>query len=68
MSGAGTMIGRDLYYRITPANGKPSRVARARVWDAETFLEAQTKAGREADPRDRFAISPATEAEFDPKA
>lgn len=58
------MNGTTLYYRITSAGGK-SRVACARVWDSERFLEAQRVAGARAEkPEDRFTVSPASAAEF----
>ncbi len=58
------MNGHTIYYRITYENGK-TRVASARVWDSELFLEAQRKDGDKADKlEDRFTVSPASAAEF----
>lgn len=58
------MVGRDLYYRVTHANGK-SHVEHTRVWDADRFLESQRAAGANAKKEeDRFTISPATEADY----
>jgi len=58
------MNGHTLYYRITQAGGK-SRVACARVWDSDRFLEAQRVAGARADkPEDRFTVAPASKEEF----
>lgn len=51
---------RDIYVRVTHANGK-SHVRCHRVWDADLFLtslKAQGSSVREKE--DRFTVSPAT--------
>lgn len=59
-----TVVARDLYYRINRTAGK-SRVAYARVWDADRFLEAQRHAGAKPEKYDdKFTITPATEADY----
>lgn len=59
-----TIVGHDIYYRINPTIGK-SRVAYARVWDGDIFLEAQRHAGAKSKKKeDRFTISPATKDEY----
>lgn len=57
-------IGYDLYYGITNAKGK-TRVAYARVWDGQRFIEAQRAAGAKAEKKeDRFTITSATREDY----
>lgn len=57
-------IGYDIYYGITNAKGE-TRIAHARVWDGQLFLEAQRAAGTKAEKKeDRFTISTATEEDY----
>ena len=64
MSNSNTIVGRDIYYRVTDYQGR-SRVHCARVWDADRFLQAQRENGNGSfKPEDRFTISPATEADY----
>ena len=57
-------LGYDIYYGITNAKGE-TRIAYARVWDGERFLDAQRKAGASAaNKEDRFTISSASHADY----
>lgn len=56
-------IGYDLYYGITNARGE-TRIAYARVWDGQRFMEAQRAAGAKADKEDRFTITSATRDDY----
>ena len=64
MGATESMVGRDLYFSVNHSTGE-SHVQHARVWDAERFLAAQREAGmKPKDPKDRYTITPATEAEY----
>jgi len=57
-------IGYDLYYGITNAKGE-TRVAYARVWDGQRFMEAQRAAGAKAEKKeDRFTITSASRDDY----
>lgn len=57
-------IGYDLYYGITNAKGE-TRVAYARVWDGNRFIDAQRAAGAKAEKQeDRFTITTASREDY----
>ena len=59
------MEGRDLYLKYRPASGAP-RIQQHRVWDAERFFAAQTKAyGPDAKPADRETVEVSTKAAYE---
>ena len=68
-----TLIGKDLFLRVTDNHTRKSTVRQHRVWDANRFIESQRKAHREEgervaggetpDPM-RFTVSLATADEY----
>lgn len=59
------MEARDLFLKYTPASGAPY-IKQHRVWDAERFFAAQTKAyGPDAKPTDRQAVEPSTKTAYE---
>lgn len=60
------MEARDLYLKYTPKSGGAPRIQQHRVWDAERFFAAQTKAyGADAKPADRETVEVSTKAAYE---
>ena len=59
------MEARDLFLKYTPASGAP-HIQQHRVWDAERFFAAQTKAcGPDAKPADRQTVELSSKAAYE---
>lgn len=60
----GGMEGRDVYVRITNADGK-SHIREHRVWDAEKFVSTLSKQGSSAKKEaDRFTVTMVTREDY----